>query len=66
MTFRTDLKCSAQHIFEGRLQTLKRFQNAASEVREGQECGMRLEQFKDYQVGDTIETYEIEKLAAQL
>jgi len=53
-------------IFEGRLQNLKRFQNDANEVREGQECGIRLDNFKDYQVGDTIETYEIEKLAAQL
>lgn len=54
-------------LYEGRLETLKRFQNDAREVREGQECGMRLDNnFSGFEVGDTIETYEIEQSAAQL
>ena len=35
--------------------SLKRFQNDASEVRDGQECGIRLADFSDYRVGDVIE-----------
>lgn len=53
-------------IFEGTVASLKRFQNDASEVREGQECGMRLDNFQDYQVGDVIELYEIEKIQPSL
>jgi len=53
-------------LYEGRLETLKRFQNDAREVREGQECGLRLDGFSKFEVGDIVETYEIEQLAAQL
>ena len=53
-------------LYEGRLETLKRFQNDAREVREGQECGLRLDNFSKFEVGDIIESYEIEQLAAQL
>lgn len=53
-------------IFEGSISSLKRFQNDASEVREGQECGIRLDNFADFAVGDQIECYDIEKTAQQL
>lgn len=53
-------------IFAGQLGSLKRFQNDAKEVREGQECGMRLDGFSDYEAGDIIEAYAVEKIAAQL
>jgi translation initiation factor IF-2 len=53
-------------LYEGRLETLKRFQNDAREVREGQECGLRLDGFSNFEVGDIVETYEIEQMAAQL
>ncbi len=53
-------------VFAGQLSSLKRFQNDAKEVREGQECGMRLDNFSDYEVGDIIEAYVVEKIAAQL
>ena len=53
-------------IFEGSLSSLKRFQNDASEVREGQECGIRLDRFADYQPGDVIEAYEKQKIAQEL
>jgi len=53
-------------IFEGAVSNLKRFQNDASEVREGQECGIRLDHFGDFEIGDVIEFYEVEKIAQQL
>jgi translation initiation factor IF-2 len=53
-------------VYEGRLATLRRFQNEANEVREGQECGIRLDNFKAFEVGDLIQTYEVEKIAAAL
>ena len=53
-------------IFEGAVSNLKRFQNDASEVRDGQECGIRLDHFGDFEIGDMIEFYEVEKIAQQL
>ncbi|MGA1529889.1 MAG: translation initiation factor IF-2 [Kiritimatiellia bacterium] len=53
-------------IFEGMVANLKRFQNDANEVREGQECGIRLDHFGDFEIGDVLEFYEVEKIAQQL
>jgi translation initiation factor IF-2 len=53
-------------IYKGAVSTLKRFQNDANEVRDGQECGIRLENFSDFEKGDIVETYEIESVAAVL
>lgn len=53
-------------IFEGGISTLRRFQDDVSDVRTGLECGIRLEGFNDYQPGDTIEVYQIEKIAQKL
>ncbi|HMO50564.1 MAG TPA: translation initiation factor IF-2 [Kiritimatiellia bacterium] len=53
-------------VFEGAVANLKRFQNDASEVREGQECGIRLDHFTDFETGDIIEAYEVEKIVQQL
>ncbi|MBN1269190.1 MAG: translation initiation factor IF-2, partial [Kiritimatiellae bacterium] len=55
-----------QKVYEGSIASLRRFQNDAAEVREGQECGIRLENFSDYQEGDTIEFYDVEKIAQEL
>ncbi len=63
---RVRVKRNNDVIYEGTLVSLKRFQNDASEVREGQECGIRLDNFAEYQVGDVLELYEIEKIAQQL
>ena len=38
----------------------------AKEVKEGYECGMSFENYNDIQVGDYIECYEIETIAAKL
>ncbi|MGD1088308.1 MAG: translation initiation factor IF-2 [Verrucomicrobiota bacterium] len=53
-------------IYEGIAQSLRRFQDEVNEVRAGMECGIRIEGYSDFQVGDTIECYAIEKIAAKL
>ena len=50
--------------WEGNIESLRRFKDDASEVREGFECGIGLENFNDIKVGDQIEDYIIEKVAA--
>ena len=48
----------------GHSASLRRFKDDASEVREGFECGIGLENFNDIKVGDQIEDYVIERVAA--
>lgn len=52
--------------YEGRISSLKRFKDDASEVKEGFECGVGIENYNDIKVGDTIEAYTTEKVARQL
>jgi len=63
---RARVKREGDVIYEGSLSSLKRFQNDAAEVREGQECGIRLDNFSDFDAGDIIEVYEIEKIKQEL
>jgi translation initiation factor IF-2 len=53
-------------IYEGICQSLRRFQDEVNEVRAGMECGIRIDGYSDFQVGDAIECYSIEKVAAKL
>jgi translation initiation factor IF-2 len=53
-------------VYEGVSLTLRRFQDDVSEVRAGMECGIRLDGFDDYQVGDSIECYTLEKVPQKL
>ena len=53
-------------IYEGVTQSLRRFQDEVNEVRAGMECGIRVEGFGEFEVGDVIECYAIEKIAAKL
>ena len=53
-------------IHDGNLGQLKRFKDDVKEVKEGYECGMSFENYNDIQVGDFIECYEIEAIAAKL
>jgi len=41
------------------VESLKRFKNDATEVREGYECGIGLGSFNDVEIGDVIETFEM-------
>ena len=53
-------------IYEGVTQSLRRFQDEVNEVRAGMECGIRIEGYSEFQVGDAIECYALEKIAAKL
>jgi translation initiation factor IF-2 len=53
-------------VYTGRIESLKRFKNDASEVRQGQECGMALAGFQDIKPGDIIEAFVKEKVAPEL
>ena len=53
-------------IYEGVSLSLRRFQDEVNEVRAGMECGIRLDGFNDFQVGDVIECYTLEKVPQKL
>ncbi|MEI6056100.1 MAG: translation initiation factor IF-2 [Lentisphaerota bacterium] len=53
-------------IFAGIVQSLRRFQNDVKEVKAGQECGIRLNNFLDFQENDLISIYDIEFNKASL
>ena len=53
-------------LHEGLLVTLRRFQEDVAEVGSGLECGIRIGAFNDFQEGDTLECYEVEKIAQKL
>lgn len=55
-----------QPIYDGGLATLKHFQDDVKEVRSGMECGIKLGDFNDYEPGDIIECYQLEKFAQKL
>lgn len=55
-----------QPIYDGGFATLRRFQDDVKEVRNGLECGIKLGDFNDYEVGDIIEVYTLEKVAQKL
>jgi translation initiation factor IF-2 len=55
-----------QPIYDGQVVALKRFQDDASEVRAGLECGIRLGDFNDYLVDDLIECYQLDKFTQTL
>jgi len=63
---KTRVKRAGDLLYEGAIQTLKRFQDEVSEVREGQECGIRLNNFADVAVGDILEFFEVEKIPQKL
>ncbi|EPF13962.1 MULTISPECIES: translation initiation factor IF-2 [Cedecea] len=46
-------------IYEGELESLRRFKDDASEVRNGMECGIGVKNYNDVRVGDMIEVFEI-------
>ncbi|BAW80654.1 translation initiation factor IF-2 [Candidatus Nitrosoglobus terrae] len=49
-------------IFEGQLESLRRFKEDVQEVRSGTECGIGVKDYKDIKVGDQIEVYERVKI----
>ena len=51
-------------VHEGKLGSLRRFKDDVSEVKTGFECGVAFERFGDIKIGDVIEVFTIEKVAA--
>ena len=52
--------------YDGKISSLKRFKEDVKEVQSGYECGIMIENFNDIKVGDILEDYIIEKIAAKL
>ncbi len=55
-----------QPIYDGGLTTLRRFTDDVKEVRNGMECGIKLGTFDEYEEGDIIECYVLDKVPQQL
>ena len=52
-------------IFTGKMESLKRFKNDASEVKSGFECGIQIHNFNDVKPGDIIEAFTTERVAPE-
>ncbi|ALA60857.1 translation initiation factor IF-2 [Nitrospira moscoviensis] len=53
-------------VYQGKLASLRRFKDDVREVQQGYECGLSIENFNDVKVGDVIEAYTVDKIAAKL
>lgn len=53
-------------IYEGELESLRRFKDDANEVRNGMECGIGVKNYNDVKVGDLIEVYDVNEVARTL
>jgi translation initiation factor IF-2 len=52
-------------VHTGKIGSLKRFKNDASEVKSGMECGITLDNFADYKPGDIFEAFVTERVAVE-
>ncbi|HUD72593.1 MAG TPA: translation initiation factor IF-2, partial [Dongiaceae bacterium] len=52
-------------VFTGKILSLRRFKDDASEVKQGYECGIGVANFNDIKIGDVIEAFKIEKVAVK-
>ncbi|XHR27995.1 MAG: translation initiation factor IF-2 [Chthoniobacteraceae bacterium] len=55
-----------QAVYDGNIATLRRFQDDVKEVRTGLECGIKLGDYTEYETGDIIECYTLEKFTQTL
>jgi translation initiation factor IF-2 len=53
-------------VYKGKIGSLRRFKEDASEVRNGMECGIGIAGYGDVKVGDVIEAFTVEKVAAEM
>ncbi|MGO9015893.1 MAG: translation initiation factor IF-2 [Dissulfurispiraceae bacterium] len=53
-------------VYEGKIDSLKRFKEDTKEVQTGYDCGITIENFNDLKIGDILENYIIERIAAKL
>ncbi len=57
---------NGQAVYDGGIHTLRRFQDDVDEVKTGLECGIRLGNYLEYEPGDIIQCYELEKVEQTL
>jgi len=60
------VKRDGEVIYEGKVASLKRFKDDVKEVQSGYECGIRVEGFDKFKVGDILEAYRIEEIRPDL
>ena len=53
-------------VFKGKIGSLRRFKDDASEVRNGMECGIAIANYSDIKIGDVIEAFVTERIAAEV
>ena len=53
-------------IYEGKIDSLKRFSQDARDISSGQDCGILINDFSDFELGDIIESYIYEEIPARL
>ena len=53
-------------VYEGELESLRRFKDTVNEVRSGTECGIGVKNYNDVKVGDQIECFERIEVARTL
>jgi translation initiation factor IF-2 len=53
-------------IYEGELESLRRFKDDVNEVKAGMECGIGVKNYNDVKVGDQIEVYERYEVAREI
>ena len=53
-------------VYDGKIASLRRFKDDVSEVRDGYECGIGLENYQDLKEGDLVEAYEVEEVARSI
>jgi translation initiation factor IF-2 len=52
-------------VFKGKIGSLRRFKEDVSEVRNGMECGIAIANYGDVKIGDVIEAFVTERIAAE-
>ena len=57
---------NSELIFNGEVRSLRRFHDDVKEVKQGLECGIKLDNFLDFEVGDHIQIYDVELKKATL
>jgi translation initiation factor IF-2 len=53
-------------VYDGKMDTLRHYQDEVTEVRNGKDCGIRVAGYTEYEEGDIIECYELDKVAQTL
>ncbi len=53
-------------IYQGELESLRRFKDEASDVRNGMECGIGVKDYNDVKSGDLIEVYNVTQVERSL